>query len=186
MTQEPVSLSVHFQWWITDDCFICNIVIYGPTGHTICSWNMLWFFKPTNWGITLLLQQQFCSAKPLKPHNYITHNAHADLCFRSCAVSGADWNPESGFNKWVVFTIKVNSFLHLRGPFLNITPTHVRSGRAVVQAGPADPPPVCVVAPRYWHWSAAAPVGVLRVRSSRHAACSLLHAAERRASQDRS
>lgn len=41
---------------------------------------------------------------------YISHNAVGAARFRSCAVSGADWNPESGFGKWRGFAEKVTCF----------------------------------------------------------------------------
>lgn len=43
--------------------------------------------------------------------NYTSHNTPRGSYFRSCAVSGADWNPESGFTKCVDVWKTGNDFM---------------------------------------------------------------------------
>lgn len=51
--------------------------------------------------------------------NYTSHNAIRGSYFRSCAVSGADWNPESGFTKCVDVWKTGNDFmLNLWGSYI--------------------------------------------------------------------
>lgn len=97
------------------------------------------------------------------------------MLFRSCAVPGADWNPESGLAKWTVFWEKVTCFF-------GIILWTCRSARTLFHrecAGAVAGSPR--FSPSGRHCSALAAekhrlrFGCLRLRSSRHADCSLLH-----------
>lgn len=109
---------------------------------------------------------------------YISHNALGATRFRSCAVSGADWNPESGFNKLRVFCRKGNVFFHQSTSFLyKIATQFCSGGAAVVSCSPGASLKRlrCRLHGVVQH---RLRFGALRLRSIRHTDCSLLHFSE--------
>lgn len=109
---------------------------------------------------------------------YNPHNALGALRFRSCAVSGADWNPESGFDKWSVYCGKGNAFYFNSKSLFHRMATPLCSKGAV-----ALPGLLRVFWGRFRYWLLVAEVhrlrfGASRLRSIRHADCSLLHFTE--------
>ena len=122
------------------------------------------------------------SLVPLLPYrelwDYSPHNALRAAGFRSCAVSGADWNPESGLDKWRVSCREGKGFSSRSASLCSRTPS-----RACREAAAASPRPL----PGFLRRLHRAPLpaeelrlrfGGLRLRSIRHAACSLLQCSE--------
>lgn len=109
---------------------------------------------------------------------YSPHNALGALRFRSCAVSGADWNPESGFDKWRVFCRKGNMFpLECTSIFDKMATQFCSEGAAGLSGSLRVSPSHL----RCWLHGAEQHrlrFGGSRLRSIRHADCSLLHLTE--------
>lgn len=110
--------------------------------------------------------------------NYSSHNATAAHRFRSCAVSGADWNPESGFDKWRVDYRKGNLVSHKFTPVISKLAPPFRSKGTTASSCEL----VSVLRrPQYRLLGAKdhrLRFSDSRLRSIRHANCSLLHSAK--------
>lgn len=121
------------------------------------------------------LKQPEATLAGVKQKNYISHNALRAHRFRSCAVSGADWNPESGFDKWRVVYRKGNSiYCKFTAVIRKIAPPLHSKGAPALSCSPlrVSRRPQCGLLGAKDH---RLRFSDSRLRSIRHANCSLLH-----------